>query len=68
MVYDITNPENSKFVNYINSREFDSAIKGDVSPEGLFIIPETDSKTGKALLLAACEVSGTLAVYECTEN
>ena len=65
MVYDITIPENSKFVNYINSREFDSAIQGDVSPEGLFFMPDTDSKTGKALLLAACEVSGTLAVYEC---
>lgn len=65
MVYDITDPEKSEFVNYINSREFDTAVQGDVSPEGLCFIPATDSKTGKALLLAACEVSGTLAVYEC---
>ena len=65
MVYDVTDPENTYFINYINSREFDDAIQGDVSPEGLCFIPAIASKTGKAMLLAACEVSGTLAVYEC---
>ncbi|MGN0173349.1 MAG: choice-of-anchor I family protein [Acutalibacteraceae bacterium] len=65
MVYDITDPANAKFENYINSREFDDVIKGDVSPEGLCFIPASDSKTGKAVLLAACEVSGTLAAYDC---
>ena len=66
MVYDITDPAKASFVNYINSREFDAAIQGDVSPEGLCFVSGQDSKTGKALLLAACEVSGTLAVYELT--
>ena len=66
MVYDITDPANAKFVNYINSREFDAAIQGDVSPEGLCFVPAANSKTGNALLLTACEVSGTLAVYEMT--
>ncbi|MGN1319769.1 MAG: choice-of-anchor I domain-containing protein, partial [Acutalibacteraceae bacterium] len=65
MVYDITDPANAKFANYINSREFDEAIKGDVSPEGLCFVSAENSKTGKATLLAACEVSGTLAAYEC---
>lgn len=65
MVYDITDPANTKFANYINSREFDEVIKGDVSPEGLCFIPASSSKTGKAMLLAACEVSGTLAAYQC---
>lgn len=65
MVYDISNPKNATFVNYINSREFDSAIQGDVSPEGLCFIPSVNSKNGENLLLAACEVSGTLAVYRC---
>lgn len=65
MVYDITDPANAGFVNYINSREFDDAIRGDVSPEGLCFVPASDSKSGNALLLTACEVSGTLAVYEC---
>ncbi|MGM9941510.1 MAG: choice-of-anchor I family protein [Bulleidia sp.] len=66
MVYDVTDPANAEFVNYINSREFDEAIKGDVSPEGLAFISAEQSKTGKAYLLAANEVSGTLAVYECS--
>ncbi len=65
MAYDITNPKEVKFVNYINSREFDKAIQGDVSPEGLCFIPNNH---GKALLLTACEVSGTLAVYECSNK
>lgn len=68
MVYDITEPANAKFINYINSREFDEAIKGDVSPEGLCFVSASDSKAGNALLLTACEVSGTLAVYECKSN
>ncbi|MGN1413905.1 MAG: choice-of-anchor I family protein [Anaerovoracaceae bacterium] len=64
MVYDITDPANAEFVNYINSREFDDVIQGDVSPEGLCFVPAAGSN-GKAMLLAACEVSGTLAVYQC---
>jgi len=66
MVYDITDPDEIEFVNYINSREFNGSIRGDVSPEGLCFIPAAESSTGKPLLLAACEVSGTLAVYELT--
>lgn len=64
MVYDITDPAGGKFVNYINSREFDADIQGDVSPEGLCFVPGANGR--KAMLLAACEVSGTLAAYELT--
>ena len=65
MVYDITDPANAKYVNYINSREFDEAIKGDVSPEGLcFVDAGPNGKLSDPILLAACEVSGTLAAYE----
>ena len=66
MIYDVTDPAKAEFVNYINSREFAADIQGDVSPEGLCFVPAAESKTGKPLLLAACEVSGTLAVYELT--
>jgi len=62
MAYDISNPLSPQFVNYINSRDFSATIKGDVSPEGLCFIPA--SSTHKPLILAACEVSGTLAAYE----
>ena len=64
MVYDITDPAGGKFVNYINSREFENAIQGDVPPEGLCFVPAANGR--KAMLLAACEVSGTLAAYELT--
>ena len=36
----------------------------DSGPEGLAWIPAAESPTGKAMLLVANEVSGTLAVYE----
>lgn len=67
MVYDITTPGQTKFVNYINSRDFRADVAADDSPEGLKFIAAQDSPTGKALLLAACEVGGTVAVYELTD-
>ncbi len=45
MMYDITDPANASFVNYINSRDFSE--KPEATP----------------ILLAACEVSGTVAAY-----
>ncbi|MGN0610357.1 MAG: choice-of-anchor I family protein [Ruminiclostridium sp.] len=62
MIYDITDPADAQFVNYINSREFDEDIKGDVSPEGICFVKGTG--TSNPMVLASCEVSGTLAVYE----
>ena len=49
-------------------RFYDSDVSLQVSPEGLCFVPASDSRTGNALILAACEVSGTLAVYECSYN
>lgn len=63
MIYDITAPEKAAFVNYINTRDFSGDIEGDVAPEGLCFINAKDSGTGMPVLLAACEVSGTLAAY-----
>ena len=68
MVYDITDPENASFTNYINSRDFSEEIAGDDSPEGLCFISASDSKNGSAYLLAACEVSGTVAAYRLTSR
>ena len=82
MVYDVTDPEDAEFVNYINSRDFSSTVPGSeeyddgeldkwvtggyVAPEGLAFLSASDSPTGSPLLLAACEVSGTVAVYDLT--
>ncbi len=66
MVYDVTDPANTLFVNYLTSRDYSEDIAGDVAPEGLCFVSAADSATGNALLLAANEVSGTLAVIELT--
>ena len=61
MVYDVSDPADATYVNYINTRDFSASVQEDVSPEGLCFLM-LDSKP---LLLAACEVSGTVAAYEC---
>lgn len=63
MVYDVTDPSGASYVNYINTRDFSGEIAGDVAPEGLAFISAEDSPSGSPILLAACEVSGTLAAY-----
>ena len=63
MVYDVTDPAKVQFVNYINTRDFAGEVQGDVAPEGLAFLPASVTATGKPMLLAACEVSGTVAVY-----
>ncbi|MDN7244607.1 choice-of-anchor I family protein [Planococcus shenhongbingii] len=67
MVYDLTKPTKPKFSTYFSSRVFNggdvTTESGDVAPEGLTFIPATESPTGQELLLAAHEVSGTIAAY-----
>jgi hypothetical protein len=74
MAYDVTNPNSPAFSTYFSSRNFqgdeaavDSA-SGDVAPEGLTYIPAEESPTGQTLLLAAHEVSGTIAAYALGEK
>lgn len=80
MAYDITDPEAITFVNYVNTRDFGTTVEGseeyedgeldkwvtggDVAPEGLLFLDAASSPNGEPLLLAACEVSGTVAVYQ----
>lgn len=68
MIYDITDPANVRFADYINSRDFLTELGADDSPEGLKLVPAEKSPTNEALLLAACEVGGTVAVYELTSG
>lgn len=80
MVYDVTDPEAITFVNYVNTRDFGTTVEGseeyedgeldkwvtggDVAPEGLLFLDAASSPNGEPQLLAACEVSGTVAVYQ----
>lgn len=66
-VYDISNPQSARFVQYINTRDFTKDIEdpsaGDIGPEGLAFIPAASSPNGKPLLAVGNEVSGTTAIF-----
>ncbi|MBX2896233.1 MAG: choice-of-anchor I family protein [Cyclobacteriaceae bacterium] len=65
MVYDITNPNDVKFVDYKNSRSL-SAFEGDHGPEGIIYIAPENSPNGKAYIAVANEISGTVSLFEIT--
>jgi 2',3'-cyclic-nucleotide 2'-phosphodiesterase/3'-nucleotidase/5'-nucleotidase len=64
MTYDVTDPLQPVFANYINTRDFTKGLDTDTGPEGLEFIPATSSPTGLPLLLVANEVSGTISVLQ----
>ncbi|WP_454940702.1 choice-of-anchor I family protein [Evtepia sp.] len=72
MVYDLSDPAHPAFVEYVNTRDFSvdfpeagtDPAQGDVSVEGMCAVPASASPTGQALLLTANEVSGTVAVFQ----
>ncbi|MBC7911456.1 MAG: choice-of-anchor I family protein, partial [Pyrinomonadaceae bacterium] len=68
MVYDISNPVNPRFVQYINNRNFagnpGTGTAGDLAPEGLIFIPASQSPNGQPLLVSANEVSGTVTIFQ----
>ena len=73
MVYDISEPQAARFVQYITTRDFtvdaqnpddsyNDAV-GDLGPESIEFVPASASPNGQPLLLVGNEVSGTLAVF-----
>jgi hypothetical protein len=67
MVYDVNNPRQPQFLQYVNTRAFGlDALPGqdDSGPEGVAFIAAEDSPNGRPLLLVGNEVSQTLAVFE----
>lgn len=58
MAYDITDPDNPFFTNYVNDWQL-----GDRSPEGLLFISAEDSPKGTPLLIVANEFSRNVAIY-----
>jgi hypothetical protein len=67
MVYNITDPNNVTFVDYKNSRST-SAWAGDNGPEGITYIKPENSSNGKAYVLVANEISGTITIFEVDTN
>lgn len=67
MVYDISQPQQAKFVQYFNDRDVsgtDITKQGDLGPEGLIFIAAKDSPNGQPLLVVGNEVSGSTAIYQ----
>lgn len=71
MVYDITTPADTRFIQYINNRDFslpdDPALltTTDLGAEGLHFIAASDSpdSEGRPLLLVGNEVIGTTTIF-----
>jgi hypothetical protein len=51
MMYDITDPDNPQFVNYVNNRDFsgdaEAGTAGDLGPEGVLFIDQDQSPPAK---------------------
>lgn len=63
MAYDVSDPMNATFVDYINTREVDT-VGGDLGTKGLSFIAPGRSGSANALIAAAASESGTVAIYE----
>lgn len=73
MVYDISEPEAARFVQYLNTRDFSQSIDDnnpstyadlDLGPESIEFISADDSPSGQPLLVVGHEVSGTVTVLQ----
>lgn len=67
MVYDITDPENAVYADYLNVRDFsedDLTKAGDLGAEGICTIPAEVSPTGDAMVLVANEISGSVTLAQ----
>ncbi|PSR55849.1 hypothetical protein AHMF7605_21275 [Adhaeribacter arboris] len=67
MVYDVTDPQQVKFVDYKNNRSL-TEFAGDHGPEGIIYIAAQNSPDKKNYVAVANEISGTISVYELKEN
>ena len=73
MVYDVTNPYDVQFADYVINRDLTEGLSladiiGDLAPESLVFVSSADSPTGQPLLITGNEVSGTVSVWEITPN
>lgn len=74
LVYDVTNPYQPFYADYLNYRDFtvpaelddggSNPLAGDLGPEGLSFIPAHESPSGYPLLVVGNEVSGTTTLYQ----
>jgi len=73
MAYDVSDPENPRFLDYVNNRNFkeDPEVEDDVTnrkvrdlgTEGMIFIPADESPMDQALVVVSNEISGTTTIY-----
>jgi hypothetical protein len=74
VTYDLSNPAEPRLLDYVNFRDFtkdpatQTALVGDLGPEGLVFIKAEDSPNGKPLLVVGNEVSGSTTIYEISQT
>ena len=61
MLYDITNPAETKFLKYLSPMDETGLL--DCAPEGIVIVSAKDSPTGQTMLVVCNEGSGTVTTY-----
>lgn len=61
-VWDVTDPSAVSFVDHYNNRDTATG-EGDLGPEGVVFIPNTDSPNKLDMLVVANEVSSTISIY-----
>lgn len=68
VVYDVTIPFLPRFVQYVNTRDFqgdpEAGTAGELGPEGVHFIRAQDSPNGRPVLVTANEISGTTRLFE----
>ncbi|THV27541.1 choice-of-anchor I family protein [Glycomyces paridis] len=72
MVYDVTDPAASVFVDYVTARDFAVAPgegdAGDLGPESIKFVAAADSPTGRAMIVVGNEISGTTTLYDVADG
>lgn len=68
LVYNITNPLHPTLDQYIHTMDTTTGEMTHIAPEGLVFVSSAESHTGNYLLIASNEESGTVAIYEITDN
>lgn len=68
--YDISNPYQVKFMDYTINRGLENGATptGDLAPEGMKFVAAEHSPTGQPLLIVGNEISGSVAVWQISEQ
>lgn len=73
MTFDVTDPQDVRFVDYVNNRNWDVEVDGeyvegmgDLGAEGVEFVAAEDSPSGTPLVIVGNEVSGSTTVFDVT--